>query len=555
MKNFCIGILTFLVASHTSLTSLASVSATSLLNPMNDDVPPLALAERAILDEAHIDAEIYLRKNIVFAWPKNVTGVQWGRDGLGASSPSEFADFVEALYERLSGPDAFNHNPHLDSSGPAWSQTRLVVTFYWDIDAKKWDGGCWQYQDHISYCSPLNSDVGTREWAGVLFHEMTHYFGQFGYHYPGYTEGLADFMRYNLNVMYGWNDIASSLRALYYDKCFSSGLPAYHGAAGALIEAYQRSSYSSLSKFIEDLKETDYLAAWPEVWEFFDFQGLFKAAQSECQKRRGLQGHLTDDQEQFLWHNVLLPFQQLIRFRELLDGNVPKEWIAPVQQALFSLQNTYNMKLPKSLEFLKVIGNEESNKPTVDQIKAAQLEFQLLLYEMSQKALKVLNEQQTPVAHFNAVPVHEPVEKGLSLAAFQFSTALVRLPSRPTTAPDATRIVNDLQVDSMDHFRDILGSSFRSNFALWADGYLKVPQNGHYLVFVGSDDGSRLNLQGSELINSDGSHGHKLAITEVDLEAGLHPFSLGYFQGEGDASLDFKVLPRDASAPAVEWVH
>jgi predicted alpha-1,2-mannosidase len=70
-------------------------------------------------------------------------------------------------------------------------------------------------------------------------------------------------------------------------------------------------------------------------------------------------------------------------------------------------------------------------------------------------------------------------------------------------------------------------------FAFIFDGFLKVPEDGLYTIYLAANDGARLSLDGSVLINNDGLHPLTEIYKQVSLKAGLHPISVGYFQEGG----------------------
>lgn len=70
-------------------------------------------------------------------------------------------------------------------------------------------------------------------------------------------------------------------------------------------------------------------------------------------------------------------------------------------------------------------------------------------------------------------------------------------------------------------------------FGFRFDGYIRVPSDGIYTFYLESNDGSRLYIDGAELIENDANHG---SITEpglIGLKAGLHKIDLKYFQAGG----------------------
>ena len=74
-------------------------------------------------------------------------------------------------------------------------------------------------------------------------------------------------------------------------------------------------------------------------------------------------------------------------------------------------------------------------------------------------------------------------------------------------------------------------------FRLVFTGYLRVPGSGKITLFLRSNDGSRLYLDGKHLINNDGMHGSREASATVNLEKGLHRLRIEYFQAGGGKDL------------------
>lgn len=75
-------------------------------------------------------------------------------------------------------------------------------------------------------------------------------------------------------------------------------------------------------------------------------------------------------------------------------------------------------------------------------------------------------------------------------------------------------------------------------FAIRFLGAVTVPKDGVYRFFVGSDDGSRLYMDGNHVADNDGLHGMREAGGFVALAAGAHPITVEYFNLTGDLGLD-----------------
>jgi alpha-L-fucosidase len=76
-----------------------------------------------------------------------------------------------------------------------------------------------------------------------------------------------------------------------------------------------------------------------------------------------------------------------------------------------------------------------------------------------------------------------------------------------------------------------------TGFALRFRGYVRVPATGVYHFGLASDDGSRLWVGETPLIDNDGLHGAKEVSAPIALEAGWHPITVAMFQATGGLEL------------------
>ena len=86
--------------------------------------------------------------------------------------------------------------------------------------------------------------------------------------------------------------------------------------------------------------------------------------------------------------------------------------------------------------------------------------------------------------------------------------------------------------ESFLHF----GYDFRS--------FIKIPEKGVYYFDIASDDGSRLFIDGKEIIDNDGSHSQEFVAGKVALEAGFHEMRIIYFEDYMGQSLKIKITDR-----------
>lgn len=76
------------------------------------------------------------------------------------------------------------------------------------------------------------------------------------------------------------------------------------------------------------------------------------------------------------------------------------------------------------------------------------------------------------------------------------------------------------------------------NFGFVFTGTLNVPAGGRWTFFTKSDDGSRLYVDGTLVVNNDGLHAVVEASGTVELQAGSHALRVEYFELGGEESLE-----------------
>lgn len=78
-------------------------------------------------------------------------------------------------------------------------------------------------------------------------------------------------------------------------------------------------------------------------------------------------------------------------------------------------------------------------------------------------------------------------------------------------------------------------------YAMEFTGYINIPDDGVYTFSTKSDDGSRLWIGGTLLVDNDGLHGPKLeGSPKIRLRKGLHPITIEFMQGLGTQELEVK---------------
>ncbi|WP_229209150.1 alkaline phosphatase family protein [Dyadobacter sediminis] len=77
-----------------------------------------------------------------------------------------------------------------------------------------------------------------------------------------------------------------------------------------------------------------------------------------------------------------------------------------------------------------------------------------------------------------------------------------------------------------------------ASFALRFEGFIQIDKPGKYLFATQSDDGSKLYIDGKEVVDNDGNHGVTEATGSMELTAGKHPVKVEYCNNGGGFWLD-----------------
>ena len=78
-------------------------------------------------------------------------------------------------------------------------------------------------------------------------------------------------------------------------------------------------------------------------------------------------------------------------------------------------------------------------------------------------------------------------------------------------------------------------------FGIVFTGWISLQKAGKYRFHLGSDDGSRLLIDGNEIIKNDGIHPHTTKSGEVELQAGIHEIRVEYFELAGEESVHLEI--------------
>ena len=129
----------------------------------------------------------------------------------------------------------------------------------------------------------------------------------------------------------------------------------------------------------------------------------------------------------------------------------------------------------------------------------------------------------------------EDLEPGLIGEYFNLGEETTGFPKLEGKKTVLKRIEKQVNYESTDE--NFPGTELREQFAIRFSGIIKIPKDGNYKFYTESDDGSRLFIDGKQIVENGGLHGMEEKDGEIFLKAGPHEFKIEYFQNGGGAGI------------------
>ena len=124
------------------------------------------------------------------------------------------------------------------------------------------------------------------------------------------------------------------------------------------------------------------------------------------------------------------------------------------------------------------------------------------------------------------------------------------MPSLIDREPDRIQIEPHLNHGASNNAYQGLDDRFKQHWGARFSGLIDIPFSGNWTLFINSDDGSELWLNGESFVQNHGSHGMTERSNFMNLTAGLHDFRIEFFQGGGPHGLVFSWQgPNTSKAP------
>ncbi|MEV8508365.1 family 16 glycoside hydrolase [Actinoplanes sp. NPDC051475] len=146
-------------------------------------------------------------------------------------------------------------------------------------------------------------------------------------------------------------------------------------------------------------------------------------------------------------------------------------------------------------------------------------------------------------AHADDLPPQEP---GVTLRTYDTRVPLSEICTlKPGQTPNVDKLLPAVDLRTAADF------GLEDNFVAHVLGNLTVPADGSYTFRLTSDDGSRLTVDGTAVVDNDGLHGVESKDGTVALTAGHHSVFIEYFEAGGGQELTFSWRPPGAGDFAV----
>jgi hypothetical protein len=150
----------------------------------------------------------------------------------------------------------------------------------------------------------------------------------------------------------------------------------------------------------------------------------------------------------------------------------------------------------------------------------------------------------------------DEVKPGLIGEYFDMAGAVEDFPALAADKkPTIKKVDKQVNVESVEE--NFNGTNLGQHFYIRWTGQVKIEKAGKYKFYTESDDGSRLFIDGKQLVDNSGLHAMQKKDGEVELTAGTHELKLEYFQNEGGAgcklSWSADGIPEDIIPEKVLW--
>ena len=133
-----------------------------------------------------------------------------------------------------------------------------------------------------------------------------------------------------------------------------------------------------------------------------------------------------------------------------------------------------------------------------------------------------------------------PTCNAFKLSVYNLGYSISSMPATSASQLVGTACTADIDVENGDgnqYWTSLVQATPHDYFAATWSGNFQVTTGGSYSFAAGSDDGSIVYIDGSEVVNNDGLHAFQTVNGVVNLNAGQHSVVVNFFQNEGNAGI------------------
>lgn len=141
------------------------------------------------------------------------------------------------------------------------------------------------------------------------------------------------------------------------------------------------------------------------------------------------------------------------------------------------------------------------------------------------------------LSHLPTNEIPDGLQPGLDISFYAFGSRLLSLPDISGLTPAGTGVWDFVDVPNTMSAWPGAPSTLVDRFEADIHGWLLVLSSAEYEFSLSSDDGSRLWIDGSLVVDHDGKHLFRAKKGRVRLSAGLHEIRVGYFDNDGNAGI------------------
>jgi len=126
----------------------------------------------------------------------------------------------------------------------------------------------------------------------------------------------------------------------------------------------------------------------------------------------------------------------------------------------------------------------------------------------------------------------DELEAGLKAEYFDMGDAVEDFPDVKDKKATVTHVEKQVNVDTTQDKWP--GTELTNHFYARWTGVIKIAKDGKYKFYTNSDDGSRLAIDGKQVVDNGGLHAMEEKDGDVELKAGNHDIKIEYFENDGD---------------------